>query len=160
MASNVRIFFAGAATTFIVLAISFGGGLMLATSPKVPSAPSRAVADRLPPARVILPTPAEPPTAPQVRVESASAIQPPSVVSPVKDVEQVSEKDRRAERAERRKSEAEERLRRKKYAERNARRGAARQAKQQEQQQQQAGILAFGQRDDGQSRGEGGLFGN
>ena len=157
--SNARIFFSGAATTFIVLAISFGGGLMLATSAQEPLAPSRSVADRLPPARVILPTSAEPATAPQVRVERASAIQPPSVVSPVKDVQQVSGKDRRAERAERRKAEAEERVRRKKYAEQNARRDAARQAKQQEQKQQQAGILAFGQ-DDDQPRGGGGLFGN
>jgi hypothetical protein len=32
MASNARIFFAGVGTTFVILAIGFGGGLMLAKS--------------------------------------------------------------------------------------------------------------------------------
>ena len=32
MASNVRIFFAGVGTTFILLGVGFGGGLMMAKS--------------------------------------------------------------------------------------------------------------------------------
>ncbi len=38
MASNARIFFAGVGTTFVILAIGFGGGAMLAKSALQPAA--------------------------------------------------------------------------------------------------------------------------
>jgi type IV secretory pathway VirB10-like protein len=181
MASSARIFFAGVGTTFFILAIGFGAGLMLAKTAVEPAAPSRSLVDRLPPARIILPASAEAATpsqqpedaravadegrATQQRVlhQAVAASEAPAPTAPVKEVQQAPEKDKQAARAERHKAEAEERTRRRKYAERKARREAARLAAQQQQEQQpsrqQPGILAFG-RDDDQSRGAGTFFGN
>lgn len=179
MASSAHIFFAGVGTTFFILAVGFGGGLMLARTAMEPAAPSPSLADRLPPARIILPasaeaaTPSRQPgdaravadegraTQQQVPHQAVAPSEAPAPTAPVKEAQQAPEKDKQAERAERRKAEAEELARRRKYAERKARREAARLATQQEQQlsRQQPGILAFG-RDDDQSRGAGTLFGN
>ncbi|MCK1516103.1 hypothetical protein IVB22_26885 [Bradyrhizobium sp. 190] len=155
MASNARIFFAGAGTTFVILAIGFGGGLMLAKTAMEPSASSRPIADQLPPVRVILPASAEAAMPPQPPVEPAAAPEPSPPVMAAKDAQQDFEKEKQIERAERRKAEAEERARRKKYAERKARQEAARLVNRQ--QEQQPGILAFGGGGD-QSRGGAGLF--
>jgi hypothetical protein len=179
MASSARIFFAGVGTTFVILAIGFGGGLMLAKTAMEPAAPSRSLVDRLPPARIILPASAEAATPSQQPGDAGAgadegratrqqaphqAVAPsdaPAPTVPVKEAQQAPEKDKQAERAERRKAEAEERTRRRKYAERKARREAARLAAQQEQQisRPQPGILAFG-RDDDQSRGPASFVGN
>ena len=180
MSSSARIFFAGVGTTFVILAIGFGGGLMLAKTATEPAAPSRSLVDRLPPARIIPPasaeaaTPSQPPgdtraaadegrgTQQQMPHQAVAPSEAPAPVAPVKEAQQAPEKDKQAERAERRKAEAEERVRRRKYAERKARREAARLAAQQQEQQisrPQPGILAFG-RDDDQSRGAGTFFGN
>jgi len=167
MASSARIFFAGVGTTFFILAVGFGGGLMLAKTAMEPAAPSRSVVDRLPPARIILPAsaetatpsqpPADQPTQQQPPHQAVAPVEAPAPTPPVKEAQQAPEKDKQAERAERRKAEAEERARRRKYAERKAKREAARLAMQQQEQvsRQQPGIMAFG-RDDG----GGNFFGN
>jgi hypothetical protein len=154
MASNARLFFAGVGTTFVILAIGFGGGLMLAKTSMEPTAPSRPVADRLPPVRVILPASAEAATPPEVPVRTVTAPEPPpQPVTPPQE-QQAAERDRQGlERAERRKAQAEERARRKKYAERKARREAAGLVMH----QQEPPILAFGE---DQPRGGRGFFGN
>jgi type IV secretory pathway VirB10-like protein len=159
MASNARVFFAGVGTTFVILAIGFGGGLMLAKTAMEPSASSHSIADQLPPVRVILPASAEaamPP--PQPPVEPAAAPEPSPPVMAAKEAQQAFEKEKQIERAERRKAEAEERARRKKYAERKARREAARLVNRQ--QEQQPGILAFGVDGDQSRGGAGSFFGN
>ena len=67
MASTSRIFFAGVGTTFVILALGFGGGLMLAnTALKEPSSlQARANSNSMSPVRVILPTTAEAAQPPQ-----------------------------------------------------------------------------------------------
>lgn len=161
MASNARVFFAGVGTTFFILAIGFSGGLMLAKSAMEPTASAPSIADRLPPARIILPASAEAATPSPSPVEAIPPSQPPTSPVPVKEAQPAPEKDKQVERAERRKAEAEERARRKKYAERKARREAARLAIQQKEQHQarQPGILAFGG-DADQSSGAANFFGN
>lgn len=164
MASSARVFFAGVGTTFFILAIGFGGGLMLAKAATEPATPSRSVVDRLPPARIILPTSAQaaaasqPPGDQATPHQAVAPVEAPALIAPVKEAQQATEKDKQAERAERRKAEAEERARRRKYAERKARREAPRLAMQQQEQQvsrQQPGIMAFGRDDVG-----GSIFGN
>ena len=156
MASKALVFFAGMGTTFAILGIGFGSGLMLAKTTMEPSASSQSVSDRLPRARVILPAPAEAAMPPQLPVGTFAAPEPPPPVTPVKEAQQAPEQDKQAERAERRKAEAEERARRKRYAERKARREAAR-LEQEQERRQQPSILAFGS-NDGQRRGGGGFF--
>jgi hypothetical protein len=160
MATNGRVFLAGVGTTFVILVMSFGGGLILARTSAPPHI-HQSAASLLPPVRVILPASAEPAMPPQEGGQIAEASEIPLPATPVKEVQQAPEKDKQIDRAERRKAEAEERLRRKKLAERKARREAARIVmRQQEQQpQQQAAIVAFGQ-DHDQPRSGGGFFGN
>jgi hypothetical protein len=165
--SNGRIFFAGVATTVLLLGTGFGGGLMLAKKAMEPVLQNRlAAADRLPPARVVLPASAQAASTPTV--EAAVPLPAPSPqlearpqVVPAKDVEvqsQPSEKDKQADRAEQRKAEAAERRRR--YAERKAMREAARARQQQEEQaqEQRHGMVAFSAGDE-QPRSRG-FFGN
>jgi hypothetical protein len=158
MTSSGRIFFAGVGTTFVILGIGFGAGLMLAKASIEPSARSYSSADPMSPVRVILPASPDPPLPSQTPVQTADVPPESQRGAPLKEVQQASETDR----AERRKAEADERGRRKKVAERKARREAARLAQQQEQQQrskQQPSIVAFGQTDD-QPRSGGGFFGH
>jgi type IV secretory pathway VirB10-like protein len=157
MESKTRIFFAGVGTTFFILGIGFGGGLMMAKSTLEPTTPVRA-ADRLPPARIILPASAEAAAPPQPPVQTVALSEPSPQVMPAKEAQQASERDNKAERTERHNAKAEERARRKKYAERKARREAARMATQ-HQARQPVGILAFGGDDNGSS-GSGNFFGN
>jgi len=57
MASNLRIFFAGVGTTFILLGVGFGGGLMMAKSAlEEPTGDRSHASSELPPVRVILPS--------------------------------------------------------------------------------------------------------
>src|SRR4051812_9262248 len=67
MASNARTFLAGVLTTSTILALGFGGGLMLAQpAPKLPSgAPTRTSSGQAAWVRVILPASAEPAEPPQ-----------------------------------------------------------------------------------------------
>jgi hypothetical protein len=163
MASNARIFFAGVGTTFIILAVGFGGGLMMAKASLEPSVPSRSVTDRMPsPVRVVFP-PASAETAPvsQTPSQTLSPPEPEPVASPPKQTQQAAEMDKPAERVERRKAEAGERARRKRYAERKAKREAARLAQQWQEQQtprMQPRVMAFGGDDD--LPRSGGLFDN
>ena len=150
MASNARVFFAGMGTTFIILAVGFGSGVILARTTMELPAQSPSLAARLPPARVILPASADAAAPPQPPVETVTAPEPPPPVTPVKQAQQPPERDRQAERAEQRRAEAEERARRRKYSERKARREAARLAA------QQSGVMAFGSEDN--QRRSGGFF--
>jgi len=157
MASSGRIFFAGVGTTFVILAIGFGAGLMLAKASIEPAARSYSSADPLPPVRVILPASADPALPSQTPVQIADTPPENQRAAPLNEALQAFETEKPIDRAERRKAEADERGRRKKVAERKA----ARLAQEQEQRQrskQQASILAFGQADD-QPRG-GGFFGH
>ena len=125
----------------MILAIGFGGGLMLAKTAMEPSASSRLIADQLPRVRVIFPASAEAAMPPQPPVERAAA---PEALPPVlaaKEARQAFESEKQIERAERSKTEAEELARRKTYAERKARREAARLVNQK--QEQQPGILSL-----------------
>ena len=150
--TNARIFFAGVGTTVLLIGAGFGGGLMMAKTAMEPAAPSRTTAaERLPPARVIIPASVEPAPAPTPRAapEAAQAPAPQLQANTVPETEisARAERDKEAERAEKKKAEAAERERRKRVAERKARRDAVRLAKQrqdQQEQQERAPIMAFG----------------
>jgi hypothetical protein len=159
--SNARIFFAGMGTSVLLLGMGFGSGLMLARTATEPVTQNRATtADRLPPARVVLPASAE---AAPARLAPGETLVATGVSAPQSQERQSTERDRQAERAEKKKPEAEERDRRRRYAERKARREAARAKQQQEQQYEarrlQPNIVAFGGNEE-QSRVEGSSFGN
>jgi type IV secretory pathway VirB10-like protein len=174
--SNARIFFAGMGISVLLLGVGFGSGLMLASTAMQPVTQNRATAaDRLPPARVVLPASAEAASArlapAPVETLVATGVSTPQSqerpqLAPARDVQaqsQSTERDKQAERAEKKKPEAEERDRRRRYAERKARREAAR-AKQQPEQQYEArrlqpNIVAFGGNEE-QSRIEASSFGN
>ena len=148
--SNARIFFAGVGTTILLIGSGFGGGLMMAKTAMEPAAPSRmTTADRLPPARVILPAsaeaaPAPTPAAPPVEAAPVPTTQLQANVVPSTDISARAERDKEAERAEKKKAEAAEREQRRRVAERKARREAGRLAKQRHEQQARAPVLAFG----------------
>jgi hypothetical protein len=91
MASNVRIFIAGVGTTFVMLALGFGGGLMLTQGGKEPPARAHAAASLLPPVRVILPASAEAATPEQAPAQTAEAA--PSPVAPAREAQQAPERD-------------------------------------------------------------------
>ena len=142
MASNARIFFAGVGTTFVILAIGFGGGLMLAKSAlHDPSGQTRANSEAARGMRVILPASAEPalqvtaavPTEPQPQTQPGQNVQAPVLEKPV-------------EKAEPNKAEKDMKAARQRYAERKAKRIAAARVRQriEPQQTQEPGIIAFG----------------
>ena len=61
MSTHARVFFAGVGTTFVILAVGFGTGLMMASSTlQDTTARAGSTSVRLAPARVILPASAEP----------------------------------------------------------------------------------------------------
>ena len=173
--SNARTFFAGMGTSVLLLGVGFGGGLMLARTAVEPVTQNRATAaDRLPSARVVLPTSAEPASARLASspVETLVATGVPTQqsqegaeIARARDLQaqsQSTEKEKQAERAEKKKPEAEESGRRRRHAERNARREAARAKQQQEQYEArrlQSNIIAFGGVEE-QSRSGTGFFGN
>jgi type IV secretory pathway VirB10-like protein len=160
MASNARAFFVGVGTTFVILAIGFGGGLLLAKNAMepAPSITARSTAGSLPtPARIILPASAESAQPPQ---PSAAGLEPAPQAIPTTEIQQPIELNESAKRAEQRKGEYQQRGRRKRVAERRAKREATRLAmQQQEQQHQRPGIMASGGDKDPQGFG-GGFFGN
>jgi hypothetical protein len=148
MPSNARIFLAGVLTTFVILAVGFGGGLMLAQSAlKEPSGyQSRASSQQATPVRVILPASAEPAQSPQPSTDGIPTPEPQPQAQPVKEVHAAVEKQ--VESVETRQAEAadERRERRRHYAERKSKRMAARAKQQMDQMRQrpEPGILAFG----------------
>ncbi|MBA2397455.1 MAG: hypothetical protein H0V72_01905 [Bradyrhizobium sp.] len=154
MASNARIFFAGAGTTFVILGAGFGGGLFMANSAlREPVGSHARVSSSEPPGpvRVILPTSAEAAQAPQLPQKSPQQVE--AVAEPVR----VVEPEKRVEKIDTKKAEAEVRERRKRYAERKSKREAAR-ARQQlrPREQEEAPVMAFGGNDIGRPM----LFGN
>jgi type IV secretory pathway VirB10-like protein len=153
MASSARVFFAGVGTTFAILAVGFGGGIMLAKSALRDPAPTRASAEPPAPARVILAATA----APAVPAAEPAMPEPKFQVQPARDT-QAAAVPTQVEKADPKKAERESRAQRKRIAERKARKIAAERARRMEaQQQQQApGILAFG----GDQSRTGGFFGN
>jgi hypothetical protein len=157
MASNTRAFCAGIGTTFVILAIGFGGGVLLANN-VMESTPSVAARSTLPtPARIILPASAEAAQTPQ---PSTVVADPAPQVTPIKAMQQPEEQSEPAKRAEQREAESRQHDRRKKLAERRAKREATRLAiQQQERHYQRPGIMAAGGDNDQQGFG-GGFFGN
>jgi outer membrane biosynthesis protein TonB len=161
MSSKMRIFFAGVGTTFAILAVGFGGGLIMAKSAlKEPAGyRARANTEAIMPVRVILPASAEAAQPPQ---PSAAAVAPPEpqprVQPSVKEVQAPVEKQ--VEKADARKAEAEDRKRHRRYAEHKARKIAAARARQQQEAQtrerSEPGVMACG----GEPRFGGGFLGN
>ncbi|MBR1152326.1 hypothetical protein [Bradyrhizobium sp. JYMT SZCCT0428] len=107
MASSARIFFAGVGTTFVILGVGFGSGLLMANSAlKERSGYQARTAAELPsPVRVILPTTAEaaqPPQPPQQTSQQAAMVDP----APAEPV-QAAQPEKRAEKPDAKKAEAE-----------------------------------------------------
>jgi outer membrane biosynthesis protein TonB len=157
MASNIRAFFAGIGTTFVILGIGFGGGVLLANNVMEPTT-SVAARSTLPaPDRIILPASAEAAQPPQ---PSTVVADPPPPATPIKAMQQPIEQSEPAKPAEQQKAESRQHDRRKKLAERKAKREATRLAIQQrEQRHQRLGIMASRGDNDQQGFG-GGFFGN
>jgi hypothetical protein len=162
MATTTGAFLTGVGTTFAILAVGFGSGLIITKSALEPPVATKPVA-QLPPVRVVLPGSAEAATLkeePLATVPQALSSPTPQVMptpEAKQAIEEGKEKNKQAERVERRKAEAEEREHRKRVAEGRARRDArvARQREEQ-QQQQRPGIMAF----DDEVPKTGGFFGN
>jgi hypothetical protein len=154
MASSARVFFAGVGTTFAILAVGFGGGIMLAKS-ALHDQPvqTRASAEPPAPTRVILTATA----APAVRAPDPAIPEPRSQVQPAHET-QPAAAPVQAEKTDPKKAERELRAQRKRIAERKARKIAAERARRMEAQQPQQtpSILAFG----GDQSRAGGFFGN
>jgi type IV secretory pathway VirB10-like protein len=162
MSSNLRIFFAGVGTAFVILAIGFGGGLILAKSAlkEATGYQARANTESITPARIILPASAEAAQPPQLSFAAAAAPEPqPQVQPPVKEVQAPVEKQ--VDKADTRKAEAEARDRRRRYAEHRARKIAVARARLQQEaltaERSEPGPMAYG---DERPRYGGGLFGN
>jgi type IV secretory pathway VirB10-like protein len=161
MATNTGAFFAGIGTTFVVLTIGFGGGLMMAKSAlKEPGEyQTRAASEALTPVRVILPTSAEAAQPPQQEWQAASPPEPTSqpAVRPAKQLQNLLEKQ------DTKKLEADELERKRRYAARKAKRQAEARAREQREQQnprkrEDTPILAFS--GDSSPRFGSGFFGN
>ena len=140
MASNARIFFAGVGTTFVILAVGFSGGLILAKS-ALHDRPqqTRASSEPAPVMRVILPPLSEP----AIQVAERTALPEP----PVQSAQEVQAPvERRLEKADPRKAERDLKAERRRYTERKAKRIAAAAARLQVEPREQTvpGIMAFG----------------
>jgi len=164
MASATRMFFAGVGTTFAILAVGFGGGLMLAKSAlDKPPAQTRASLEKPSPVRVVLPESTEPAQPPQqaaaVPTEPFPQVQPAPQAQPVPAAQpQPVVAERHMERADTKRSEREDRIRKRRYAERKAKQMArARQQLEEPQQPPEPGIMAFGVE---RPPSIGGFFGN
>ena len=169
MASPARIFFAGVGTTFAILAVGFGGGVLMANSTLSGTSPQKqASSEPLAAARIVYPNSAEPtsqvaasvptkPTsAPQVATQAAAdpgiPVPAPSL-KPVTPAASASQTQSQIE--ERSKTRRELRAeRRQRYAERRALR---RQRQLVSPDQREPGIMAF---DGDASRPSTGFFGN
>lgn len=158
MSTSTGAFFAGVGTTFVVLTVGFGGGLMMAKSAlkETGGYQTRAATEALTPVRVVLPTSAEAakPTQQPQQQQASSPAEP--TIQPAKQVQAAVEK------TDTKNPEAEERERKRRYAERMARRQAEARAREQRQPQprerQDVPVMAFG--GDSSPRSGGGFFGN
>jgi hypothetical protein len=160
MPSNARIFFAGVGTTFVILAVGFGGGLMMASSTlQDPVGRARSASERLSPVRVILPTSAEPAQPPQPAQPTTAAPESEPQAQQAKEVHAPVEKQ--VKETITRKDLVEKGERRGRSAERWAKKLAAARARQQfleqRRREREPGIMAFG--GDEQPRVSG-FFGN
>ena len=146
MPSNARIFFAGIGTTFVILALGFGGGLMLASSTLPdPAGRSPSASERLSPVRVVLPTSAEPARPPQPTLPSPAV--PESEPKAQQAKEGPAPVERQVEETITRKDEAGKREHRSRSERRTKKLAAARARQQLFEQQRRArepGIMAFG----------------
>lgn len=167
MATTGRVYFAGVATSALLIGMGFGGGILLGRAALEPvqqtktarlKAAQSGLAERsLPPARVVLPalteaTPSSPaPSAPSTQDAAPTAAKP-QLTSPQNDTQVASEKavenekqaehraeaeKKKAETAERRKKAA-DRDRRRRYAEKKARQDAVLEQQQAQEQRQAA----------------------
>jgi type IV secretory pathway VirB10-like protein len=159
MASNVRIFFAGVGTTFILLGVGFGGGLMMAKSAlEEPTGDRSRASSELPPARVILPSTTEaalPPQTPKEQqvVAASSEPAPQPQAQPAKEVVQAPVRQQ----VDTKRAKAEERASRKRVAERKAK-WLAEKAKHQHvepDEPSRGAVMAFGSDEPRQSGGFG-----
>ena len=138
MASTARIFFAGIGTTFLILAVGFGRGLLLAKS-TLHDPPLQTRAESTRSVRANLPTSAEP-AIPSI---ASTPVEPMPQVHPVKEVQ--APVTQPSEKADSKIAESERRAERRRYAERKAKRLAAVRARRQvEPQRSEPSILAFG----------------
>ena len=160
MASNVRIFFAGVGTTFILLGVGFVSGLMMAKSAlEEPTGDRSRASWEVPPARVILPSTTEaalPPQNPkeQQLIAASPETAPQPEAQPAKKVVQAPVEQQ----VDTKKAKAEERARRKRVAERKANRLAAEKAKHQHiepDERSRGAVMAFGSDEPRQSGGFG-----
>jgi len=170
MPSNGSIFFAGVGTTFLILGVGFGSGLMMANSAlKDPGrAESRASAQAPSPLRVVLPASAEaaePKAPPPQQAASAPETAAPAPMPPAREAQATPDKRQasadKVEKADTGKAEADQRDRRKRATERKARRLAAarRNSQPQAEQRAEAPVMAFGG-DEPRQGGAVNLFGN
>lgn len=153
MTSSARIFFAGVGTTFAILAVGFGGGILMANSTSSGTPAQRHASSESPAvARIIYPSSAEPalPVAAPVPTEPTAA---PSS-QPSTQAASTSEAQPQSQVEERSKTRRELRAdRRRRYAERRARRH---QRPHESPDQREPGIMAF----DGDAPPRAGFFGN
>jgi hypothetical protein len=149
MISTARIFFAGIGTSFVILAVGFGAGLMLAKSALTdPPLQNRATSEPSPGVRVILPASAEPalqiaaaPSAPEPQLQAQTSQDGQAQVAQKPPDDIATRKLDRDERTERRKRHAEQKAKRVAAA-----KIAAARARQRIEQHErvQPGIMAFG----------------
>jgi hypothetical protein len=161
MATSTGAFFLGVGTTSAILAVGFGGGLMMAKTAMQPRAEvqARASQETAPPVRVILPASSEPAQPPQPTAPPAATteqVAPSPAPSPAKEA---SGAEQAVENVERRKAEAEERDRHNRAAQRKARRLAERAKRQLQIEQSGPPMMAF-DGDDPPHRPSFGFFGN
>jgi hypothetical protein len=142
MTSNARIFFAGVGTTFVILAVGFGGGLLLAKSALHDQPPQmRASSEPKPGMRVVLPPSAEPAILVAERIAGPESK---PQVQPVREVQ--AKVEQQVEKEDPKKAERDLKAERRRYAERKAKRIATARARQQVETRERTepGIMAFG----------------
>ena len=151
MSSNARIFFAGVGTTFVILAVGFAAGLMMASSTlQATTGRAGSTSVRLAPVRVILPASAEPAQPPQpLQPEQPTTTAIPASESPPQgqQVKIQAPVEKQVEKPDTRRAEAEQRERRRRSAERKAKKLATVRARQQlepQTRERELGIMAFG----------------
>jgi hypothetical protein len=144
MASNIRIFFAGVGTTFVILAVGFSGGLMLAKSAlhdRPQQMRASASSEPAPVMRVILPPSSEP----EIHVaERTVSPEPKPQIQPAQEVQAPVEQQ--VVKADPKKAERDLKAERRRYAERKAKRIEAARARLEVARWGQTvpGIMAFG----------------
>lgn len=148
MATSAGAFFAGIGTTFVILAVGFGGGLLTARSAlNEPSGLQHRSSGEAPtPVRVVLPSSAEAAQPSPQLAQQQTSDQQTEMPLPPEPAKQVQPVEKQVEDAAIRKTDAEDRDRKRRYAERKARRAAEARARRDQQRapQQEAPVMAFG----------------